>query len=133
MLNLLSIFIGGGLGSVLRYLVNLTFGKTVMCQNCALPLATLSVNLIGSFFLGFLYAVFIQKTDFPPYLKVGLSVGFCGGLTTFSTFSFEAYDLLKNGEIIAAGGYVLLSVIICIAAVGVGIYSGTVIGANFAK
>lgn len=133
MLNLLSIFIGGGLGSVLRYLVNLTFGKTVMCQNCALPLATLSVNLIGSFFLGFLYAVFIQKTNFHPYLKVGLSVGFCGGLTTFSTFSVEAYDLLKNGEIIAAGGYVLLSVIICIAAVGAGIYSGTVIGANFAK
>lgn len=133
MLNIISVFIGGGLGSVLRYLTNITFGKTVLCMNCSIPLATLAVNILGSFVLGILYALFIQKTNFPIHLKLGLTVGFCGGLTTFSTFSFEAYNLLKNGEIIAASGYILLSMILCIIITGAGIYTGTLLGVHFAK
>lgn len=133
MLNIISIFIGGGLGSVLRYLVNITFGKSALCENCALPLATLSVNIIGSFLLGFLYSFFIQKTGFSPNIKLALTVGFCGGLTTFSTFSTEAYDLLKNGEFLTSLGYILLSVIICIIMTAAGIYAGTFLGGYFAK
>lgn len=133
MLNIISVFIGGGLGSVLRYLVNITFGKTIICQSCALPLATLSVNVFGSFILGFLYAYFIQKTNLPLNIRLAFSVGFCGGLTTFSTFSIEAYDLLKNGEILTGLGYIALSVILCIIMVGLGIYTGTILGVNFGK
>lgn len=133
MLNVISVFIGGGIGSVLRYLVNITFGKTVLCQNCALPLATLSVNIAGSFLLGFIYAIIAQKTGFPPSVKLALTVGFCGGLTTFSTFSVEAFDLLKNGEIFAGAGYILTSVVVCVIMTGIGIYTGTMLGANFGK
>lgn len=133
MLNIISVFIGGGIGSVLRHLVNITFGKTVLCQNCALPLATLSVNITGSFLLGFIYAVIAQKTGFPPAVKLALSVGFCGGLTTFSTFSVEAFDLLKNGEILACAGYISASVVFCLIMTGIGIYTGTMIGAYFGK
>ena len=133
MINIISVFIGGGIGSVLRYMVNITFGKTVFCQNCALPLATLSVNITGSFLLGFIYALAVQKTGFPPALKLALSVGFCGGLTTFSTFSSEAFDLLKNGEFIAGIGYILASVVFCLVMTGIGIYAGTMLGAHFGK
>lgn len=133
MLNIFSVFIGGGLGSVLRYLVNISFGKTHLYNNCALPLATLSVNVFGSFIIGFLYAIFIQKTHLPLNIRLAITVGFCGGLTTFSTFSVEAYDLFKNGQILAASGYIALSVIVCILAVGLGIYLGTILGESFGK
>ena len=133
MLNLIFVFIGGGTGSVLRYLTNITFGKTLLCQSCAIPLATLLVNVVGSFLLGFLYAFFIQKLNFSPHLKLAVTVGFCGGLTTFSTFSVESYNLLKDGEIIAALGYIFSSVLICIIFTGLGIYCGTALGADIAK
>lgn len=133
MLNIISVFIGGGIGSVLRYIMNITFSKPQLCEACALPLATLSVNILGSFLLGFIYAVVSQKTGFPPAVKLALGVGFCGGLTTFSTFSLEAFDLIKNGEIIAGISYILASVIICLLMTGIGIYSGTMLGAYFGK
>ncbi len=133
MLNIIFVFLGGGIGSVLRYLTNITFGKTILCQNCAIPLATFLVNVAGSFLLGFLYAFFIQKLNVQSHLKLAVTVGFCGGLTTFSTFSVESYNLLKNGEIIAGLGYILSSVIVCIIITGIGIYTGTILGAHLAK
>lgn len=136
MLNIFAIFIGGGLGSVLRYLANITVGsacKDSFCSAFASTFATLSVNILGSFLIGFLYSIFIQKTGMPPALKLAVTVGFCGGLTTFSTFSIESYDLLKNGEIFSALGYILLSVVVCIIMSALGIYMGTVSGAYFAK
>ena len=133
MLNVISVFIGGGIGSVLRYFVNHLYGKSVLCANCAMPLATLSVNIIGSFLIGFLYAIAIQKTGIPHQLRLGLTVGFCGGLTTFSAFSLEAYDLFNNGQTYAALGYIFSSVIICITVTMLGIYGGTLLGAYLAK
>jgi CrcB protein len=133
MLNMFSVFIGGGLGSLLRYLVNITLGKSALCEACIIPLATLLVNIAGSFIIGFAYAVIIQKTGFPPYLKLALTTGFCGGLTTFSAFSMETYDLLSQGELYAAAGYIILSVTICIIFAASGIYTGTTLGAYLAK
>ncbi len=98
-----------------------------------MPLATLSVNIVGTFILGFLYSIIIQKTGMSPQLRMGLTVGFCGGLTTFSTFSMEAYDLINNGQITTALGYIFVSVIICLLAAVAGIYGGTFLGAYFAK
>ena len=133
MLNIISVFIGGGIGSLIRYLINITLGKTTLFANCSLPLATFSVNIAGSFLLGFIYALISQKTGFSPALKLALSVGFCGGLTTFSTFSIETLNLLKNGEFLTGIGYIFTSVIVCLVMSAIGIFSGTMLGAHFGK
>ena len=113
MFNVIAIFIGGGLGSVLRYLVNLHIFAP-----------TLIVNLIGSFLIGFLYSVLIDKIEISNQLKLALTVGFCGGLTTFSTFSLEVFKMLEKGEILQSLGYILFSVIICLLFTGIGVYFG---------
>ena len=125
MLNVLAVFFGGGLGSLLRYLVNTLFTRYNILK---FPYATLFVNITGSFILGALFAIFIQKTDIHPALRLALSVGFCGGLTTFSTFSVETLEILKNGQILSACLYIIISVAACIVAAGAGYYSGGSIG-----
>lgn len=118
MLNILAIFIGGGIGSVSRYLINIL----LKAQSLTFPLATLSVNIIGSFILGFIAALFWQKAPVHDTLKLAITVGFCGGLTTFSTFSWEAFDLIKQGEFLFALLYILISVITCVIAVSLGAF-----------
>lgn len=111
MFNLLAVFIGGGLGSCLRYLANVT-----------LPFPTAIVNILGSFVIGFLHVWLMQKLDLPPYYKPLLTVGLCGGLTTFSTFSLEIVKFLDEGNYLHASGYILFSVIICVLSAGIGVY-----------
>ena len=82
MFNIFAIFLGGGLGSVLRYLANLY-----------IPMPTLFVNILGSFIIGFLYVILVDKVEISNQLKLALTVGFCGGLTTFSTFSLELFKM----------------------------------------
>ena len=113
MFNIFAIFIGGGFGSVLRYLVNLY-----------IPAPTLIVNILGSLVIGFLYAIFVDKIEISNQLKLALTVGFCGGLTTFSTFSLELFKMLEKGEILQSLGYILVSVIICLLFTGIGVYFG---------
>lgn len=125
MLNVISVFIGGGIGSLLRYLVNTIFARYSLLN---LPYATLCVNIIGSFILGMLFVFFIQKTDLHPAWRLALSVGFCGGLTTFSTFSVEAFEILKNGQVLIGFLYMLVSVAACVAAAGAGYCLGGCIG-----
>jgi fluoride exporter len=118
MLNILAIFIGGGLGSLSRY------GVAILLRAYSLdfPLATLLVNIIGSFILGFTIALFWNKAHFHNTVKLAITVGFCGGLTTFSTFSWETFDLIKNGEFVLAVIYALISVITCILAISLGAF-----------
>lgn len=124
MLNILAVFFGGGFGALTRYLTSLYMTR-VLAVN--LPLATFTVNIIGSFLIGFLYILFIQKSDLSPALKLALTVGFCGGLTTFSTFSLELFEMVKNAQYLHAFVYALLSVIICLIAVTVGVYCAKII------
>lgn len=119
MLNITAIFIGGGLGAVLRYLAGM------LCSNFLkinFPLATFIVNIAGCFILGFLYFLYIEKVQLPSYVKLALTVGFCGGLTTFSTFSLELFELLNSSQVLNAVLYLLLSVIIGLLAVCFGGY-----------
>ncbi|MDD3237665.1 MAG: fluoride efflux transporter CrcB [Candidatus Gastranaerophilales bacterium] len=122
MLNVLSVFIGGGIGASFRYLICHFIGK-----ECSLlyPWHTLGINIAGSFLLGFLIYFINAKTGFNPQLKLFLTVGFCGGLTTFSTFSLEVFELIKEGRILESITYILLSVLICVL--------GAFMGACFAK
>ncbi|OLA78191.1 MAG: hypothetical protein BHW55_02690 [Candidatus Melainabacteria bacterium 35_41] len=124
MLNILAVFFGGGLGALTRYLTSLYMTR-VLAVN--LPLATFTVNIIGSFLIGFLYILFVQKSDLSPALKLALTVGFCGGLTTFSTFSLELFEMVKNAQYLHAFVYAILSVIICLIAVTVGVYCAKII------
>lgn len=124
MLNLLFIFLGGGIASILRYLTNISLKKITILNSYNSIIPTLTVNIIGSFIIGLVYSLFMNKTNIPDYIKLAISVGFCGGLTTFSTFSLEGYQLIKEGEPFQALFYIILSVTTCFISVAIGIQLG---------
>lgn len=119
MLNILAVFTGGGIGAAARYLISLNMAKYFEIN---LPFSTFLVNIIGSFIIGFLYFWFIGKVELSPSLKLALTVGFCGGLTTFSTFSLELFEMFTNQQFIHAFSYAILSVIICLLMTAAGAY-----------
>jgi CrcB protein len=78
------------------------------------PYGTLAVNIIGAYLIGLIMELGLRSTLIPDSLRLGLTVGFMGGLTTFSTFSYETYTLLEEGSFIAAFTNVLASVAVCL-------------------
>ncbi|PLY06797.1 MAG: fluoride efflux transporter CrcB [Desulfuromonas sp.] len=110
-MKLLYIAIFGGCGCVSRYLVS---GWTYTLAGRGMPWGTLAVNVIGSFLLGVLMDMNLRSALLSPDLRVGLTVGFMGGFTTFSTFSFETVRLLEEGSWWQAGGNVLLNISVCL-------------------
>ncbi|EEQ05403.1 Protein crcB 1 [Yersinia bercovieri ATCC 43970] len=103
--TLLAVFIGGGVGSVARWLVSMKLNN--LSPN--IPLGTLVVNLIGAFIIGLALALFTRLTDIDPIWKLLITTGFCGGLTTFSTFSVEVVYLIQDGKLAWAAGSILLN------------------------
>lgn len=118
MLNFLAIFIGGGIGSITRY----GFALLLRTYSIDFPFATITVNIIGSLIIGFAIALFWNKTSMHDTLRLAVTAGFCGGLTTFSTFSWETFDMIKNGEFLLAVLYIFISVIVCVLAVSLGAF-----------
>lgn len=120
---LLAVTIGGGLGSLGRYLIGSVWLPAAGPH--AVPWGTLTVNIGGSFLYGLVFAVLTQYL--PPdseggaTLRVALLAGFLGGFTTFSSFSFETVRLLQEGQLALAVAYVLGSVLSCVAAVWLGL------------
>lgn len=114
MKELLLVGAGGALGSMARYLVTLLFTCFAVCSEWAI----IAVNVIGSFLIGVLMAM----ADNNAYLF--MTVGFCGGFTTFSTFSAQALQLLQGGQRLAAVCYIAVSVIAAVFSVLLGIYCG---------
>ncbi len=117
--NILAIFLGGGIGAVSRYLVGLNLAKNFEIN---LPISTFLVNVIGSFIIGFLYVLFVEKADVTPAVKLALTAGFCGGLTTFSTFSLEVFEMLGNYQFFHAFTYTILSITVCVLTTAIGAY-----------
>ena len=103
--TLLAVFIGGGLGSVTRWYVSMKMNPLF----AVLPLGTLTVNLVGAFIIGLGIAAFARLTHIDPVWKMLITTGFCGGLTTFSTFSLEVVYQLQEGRLAAAGLNLLLN------------------------
>ncbi|CFQ41056.1 camphor resistance protein CrcB [Yersinia frederiksenii] len=103
--TLLAVFIGGGVGSVARWLVSMKLNS--LSSN--IPVGTLIVNLAGAFIIGLALALFTRVTHIDPVWKLLITTGFCGGLTTFSTFSVEVVYLIQDGKLAWAAGTVLLN------------------------
>jgi len=106
---ILFVGIGGGLGSILRYSISLFVGKHIPI---VFPLGTLLVNISGCFLIGVFYSVFARHSNFNPDWRLFLITGICGGYTTFSTFSYDGFILLKQGSTFSFILYVLGSVVI---------------------
>ena len=114
MINYLIVSAGAALGGVLRYwLSNLVYKFFPV----TFPYGTLVVNIIGSFILGLIIFIFAEKELIGGQLKLFLTIGFCGGFTTFSTFSLETFSLIKDSEYLFASVNIILSVLVCIAGV----------------
>lgn len=105
--NILAVFIGSGLGGVCRYLCSR--GIQALAPHAAFPWSTFAVNLIGCFIIGLLYGLFDKSNILSPELRLLLTVGFCGGFTTFSTFINESY-MLSGANLLMSLGYLLASV-----------------------
>lgn len=127
MLTYLWIAIGSALGGVARYAcsraVALRYGETF-------PWGTLLVNVTGSFVIGVIAAVVGPDSRYvvSPNLRSFLMVGICGGYTTFSSFSLQTLELIRNRDFGEAIGNVLLSVAACMAAVALGYIVGSAVG-----
>lgn len=119
------IALGGALGSLMRYgiggLVSQRFGETF-------PFGTLTVNIAGSFIIGFLGALASSEGRLSPAARVFATqffmTGVCGGFTTFSSFSLQTLNLMRDGEWLYAGGNILLSVALCLIATWLGFMLG---------
>ncbi len=108
-MKVLIVALGAGLGGGLRYWISNYVSKILPIF---FPYGTLVVNILGSIILGILIFGFDERGNLSNYLKLFIGVGFCGGLTTFSTFSFETFSLLKNTEFLLAGMNILLNIVL---------------------
>ena len=111
--NLLFVFVGGGIGSVMRYGINSVFSLYVIGQ-----LGTLLVNVIGSFLFGIIVSIGQDRSE---YFNLFLLTGLLGGFTTFSQFSFDVVTLQNNGNLYSII-YILSSVLLSISMAILGIY-----------
>jgi len=115
--TLLLVGLGGAAGSILRYLTGYAADKWIQA---GFPVGTLIVNILGSFLIGLTIGLLDRCTITSPELKYLLVVGFLGGFTTFSAFTYENVNLLQTGNIGTALLYMMGSVVAGLAAVWVG-------------
>ena len=113
MAECLFVGIGGFIGSVCRYLI----GLIPLSPSNGFPVKTLVINVAGAFAIGLIAAAAAKNADISPRIVLLLKTGICGGFTTFSTFALEISDLIRGGSWAAAAAYMLLSLILGVAAV----------------
>lgn len=113
---------GGGLT---RYYLS---GWVCSLLGRSFPYGTFAVNVIGAYLIGLIMELGLRSTMIPDTLRIGLTVGFLGGLTTFSTFSYETFSLLEDGQFVTAFINILSSVVICLLFTWLGIVTVRTIG-----
>ena len=113
MLNCLCVGIGGFIGSVLRYLV----GLIPINPSNGFPIKTFTINILGAFALGLIAAIASKNSNMSEPVMLMLKVGVCGGFTTFSTFAYEATNLIQGGSTGLGIVYMLLSMVLGVASI----------------
>ncbi len=119
MQNYLLVGIGASIGGMFRYGISKHIAKIIPILY---PFGTLAVNVIGSFIIGLLIFYFADKGYISPEAKLLLTTGFCGGFTTFSTFSLETMNLLQDSQYKLAGVNIVLNVVLSLGAVILAFY-----------
>ncbi len=115
--TIIAVASGGAFGATLRLLINSIVNKNIVHP---LPLGTLTVNLIGSFLIGMLFAYFHLNTTLSPHIKTFLVTGVLGALTTYSTFAIESFFLIEAGDYIYAFTNIVLNLFGTIFLAGIG-------------
>lgn len=114
----LLIAVGGALGSVARYWMA---GAIDERHSTGFPWGTVLVNILGSFVIGVAAALIAGRSGWGDNARLFVMVGICGGFTTFSSFSLQTLALLRDGDLLRAGGHIAVSVIACVVATWAGI------------
>jgi CrcB protein len=110
---ILAVALGGAVGSVARYLVGIGAGRLFGTD---FPWGTLIINITGSFVIGLFAGLFATRWNLPQAARIFLIVGFCGGYTTFSTFSLDSFYLIERGEFAATAAYMVASALLSVGA-----------------
>ena len=118
MKNFLLVFIGGGFGSGLRYII----GRYLNSSLGSFSVGTFTVNIIGSLLIGLILGYAAKENSLNQNQVLLLATGFCGGFTTFSAFAHENFQLLKTGDIMQFSIYTISSIVVGLIAVFIGIY-----------
>ena len=118
MKQVLLVFLGGGVGSVLRYVVTRFFNN----PTTGVPYGTFLVNIIGSFLIGIILGLALKNEALNQSQTLLLATGFCGGFTTFSAFAYENHLFLKSGNLTLLFSYIIASIVVGLLAVFLGIY-----------
>ncbi|MFD2541094.1 fluoride efflux transporter CrcB [Lacinutrix gracilariae] len=118
MKNLLLVFVGGGFGSVLRYII----GKYLNNTENGIPYGTFLANILGSLLIGFILGYALKHNSLSSNQTLLLATGFCGGFTTFSTFAYENHVFLKSGDFTSFAIYTIASFVLGFLAVFSGMY-----------
>jgi fluoride exporter len=121
MIQLIAIAIGGATGALCRY--GMSNGIYLLLGR-GFPYGTLAVNVLGSFIMGSVYVLMIERMDVSAEWRAGVTIGLLGAFTTFSTFSIETLNLLESGETAKAGLNILLSVSLCVTGCWLGMILG---------
>ena len=119
--QIMAIMLGGGLGAVARFIVSTTVANKLGSH---FPFGTITVNVIGSFVMGFLAIWLIEKVGLDPLWRLAIFVGFLGAFTTFSTFSMDTLNLFEQGQFFRGLLNMLLSVSLSVLAVWLGVLLG---------
>lgn len=118
MKQVLFVFIGGGFGSVLRYLI----GKFLNSSQTGIPYGTFVANILGSLFIGIILGYAAKNEALSQNHTLLLATGFCGGFTTFSTFAYENHLFLKSGDFTSFAFYTIASFVVGFLAVFAGMF-----------
>jgi CrcB protein len=118
-MNWVAVAVGGALGAMARYAISTWIFQV---SNHKFPYATLTVNVLGSFVMGILFVVIIERSALPVEMRSLWMIGFLGAFTTFSTFSLDALGLWQNGHLFMALLYVLATVVLCLLAISSSIW-----------